>query len=289
MKATADEVQFFDYNTNRLAFRRYGNGPTALLAFHGFGQDGRVFAALTASPDSPFTVYALDLFFHGDSRYAGNQLLTKTDWQRLIEAFLQAQEIDRFSLLGFSLGGRFALVTAEGCADRLDQLLLIAPDGITQSIWYNVGTGSATGRWVFRYVLRHLSIVSYGAHALTRLGLLNRMVMRFAEISLGTPEQRRLAYDTWTQFRLIQPDLTLVASVLNTRPITTCFFTGAFDRLVPGQFILSLTRRLRRYELTVLPTGHTHLIELVAARLTQRPLQHLPQTGDGQDNEANDG
>jgi pimeloyl-ACP methyl ester carboxylesterase len=287
MSATAD-VQFFEFDGNRLAFRKLGDGLAPLLAFHGFAQDSQVFTPLADSLGGVFTIYAVDLFFHGHSHYGHSQLLTKIDWQRLIAAFLEEQGVGRFSLMGFSLGGRFALSTMEAFADRLDQLFLIAPDGITPSQWYKAGTRSGLGRWLFRYVLRHLSILTHAGHLLTQLGLLNRTAMRFAEISLGTPEQRALVYDTWTRFRLIQPNLDAVGTLLNAGPVQTRFFTGAFDRLVPGDFILPLTKRLRNYELTILQTGHTHLIGLVAGQLAQRSLQDLPEPDNGHDNEADD-
>ena len=182
-------------------------------------------------------------------------------------AFLDAQRIQRFSLIGFSLGGRFVLVTTESFADRLDQLILIAPDGITHSGWYRLATTTSAGRWLFRYGLRYLSALSQLGHALVRVGLLNRTAMRFAELSLSTSAQRTLVYNAWTQLRLIYPDLNVVSTSLTKHLVRVRFFTGAFDRIVPGTYILPLTDRLPRYELTVLKTGHNHLIELTADEL----------------------
>ncbi len=263
---TATPVQFFAVEQSRLAYRVFGNGPAVLLAFHGFGQNGAVFTPFATEGNEPFTVFAFDHFLHG-SQFSGNALLTKTDWQGFISAFLQAQGIDRFSVVGFSLGGRFALTLVEAFADRLDQLWLIAPDGITRSFWYELATSTAAGRALFRFALRHLSWLNGFGHALVRLGLLNRTAMRFAEISLGTPQQRTLVYQTWTQFRRIRPDLALISNLLNDRPVRVRFFTGEFDRIVPGYYILPLTKQLRHYELNVLKTGHNRLIELVAERL----------------------
>ncbi len=263
---TASSVQFFDCHRGRVAFRVFGNGPAILLAFHGFGQDGRAYKPFQNQSDNSFTIYAIDLFLHGKAQLTDGPLLTKADWQQLIRDFLLAQGIDRFSLMGFSLGGRFALTTLEAFADRIDQLWLIAPDGITRSFWYRLATQSSTGRWLFRYTLRHLSVLNRVGHALVRAGLLNRTAMRFAELSLATPQQRQLVYDAWTQFRHIRPNIDAVATVLNSFPVHVRFFTGAFDRIVPGHYILLLTDRLQQYDLTVLKTGHTHLIERVAAQ-----------------------
>ena len=215
-------------------------------------------------PGSEFTVYAIDLFLHGESRFLGDKLLTKADWQQLIGDFLQTKGVGRFSLRGLALAGRFALAVLETFVDRVDQIWLIAPDGITRSFWYRVATRNQVGRWLFRYTLRHLSVLNQVGHALVRAGLLNRTAMRFAELSLATPQQRQLVYDAWTRFRHIRPDVNAIAELLNTHFIRVRFFTGAFDRIVQGHYILPLTDQLKQYELTVFKTGHTHLIEQAA-------------------------
>ena len=266
MTKTANSHEF-TFADGHITYQKFGTGPATVLAFHGFGQSSTNFEPFGTIAGEKYTLFAIDLLLHGNSRYSGNQLLTGTDWQRIITDFLVSQNIGRFSLMGFSLGGRFALATVEAFADRLDQLILIAPDGITRSFWYQLATGSVLGRNLFQYVLRHLPFLTAFGHALTRLGLLHRTAMRFVEVSLSTPEQRELVYQSWTQFRLIRPDLDKIANVLIAKEIQVRFFTGAFDRIVPGSYILPLTKRLRQYELTILKTGHNHLIELAAKAL----------------------
>lgn len=266
MTKTANSHEF-TFANGHITYQKFGTGSAVVLAFHGFGQSSMAFEPLGAIAGEQFTLFAIDLFLHGNSRYLGNQLLTGTDWQRMTAAFLESQQVDRFSLMGFSLGGRFALATVEAFADRLDQLVLIAPDGVTRSFWYRLATGSVMGRKLFRYGLHHLSVLNAFGHALTHLGLLHRTAMRFVDVSLSTPQQRELVYQSWTQFRLIQPDLQSIANTLINKAIRVRFFTGAFDRIVPGQYILPLTKRLQHYELTVLKTGHNHLIELVVREL----------------------
>ena len=260
-------VRKFLFEGNQIAYQKIGDGATVLLAFHGFGQSNQAFSSLETPLGGQFTIFAIDLFFHGNSKYAGSQLLTKADWHRLVAAFLQAHHITRFSLMGFSLGGRFALATVEAFADRVDQLFLIAPDGITHNIWYRLATSSAPGRRLYRYVLRHLTLLSKMGHTLVWFGLLNRSLMRFAERSLSRPKQRHQAYQSWTQFRKIKPDLNAIAKALNNSPVQIQFFIGAFDRIVPGTYILPLTKKLRHYQVNSLPTRHNHLIDLTGAIL----------------------
>lgn len=260
--------KLFEFENSQLRFRRLGHGKSMLLAFHGFGQTGQVFTDLEKTLGERYTILAVDLFFHGESRYDASQLLTKSYWQKMLNAFLTSEHVDRFSLLGFSMGGRFALATAECFSNRVDELFLIAPDGITRTIWYELATTTSAGRGLFRYVLAHLSVLNVIGHLLTRLGLLNRTVMRFAELSLSTSEQRDLVYNSWVEFRFIRPDLKRISQLLNQHPVAVHFFIGAFDRIIPGRYILPLTRGLSQYQLTVLRTGHNRLIELTGAKLS---------------------
>ncbi len=260
-------VQKFLFDGTVLAYRKLGTGPATLIAFHGFGQSSGVFIPMEHSLSSQFTIFAVDLFFHGHSEYNKNGPLTKPDWHRLMDAFLRTQGISRFSLMGFSLGGRFALTTVEAFSERIDQLFLMAPDGITQNVWYRLATTTTFGRKLFRYVLQHLPLLLHTGHTLVKLGLLERGLMRFAELSLGTPSQRTLAYQSWTQFRKIQPNLVTIANLVNSIPLRVHFFTGAFDQIVPGRYILPLTGKLHQYEWTNLEARHNQLIDLAGSIL----------------------
>lgn len=257
-------VQLADY---RLAYRSFGSGPAVWLAFHGFGQDGSVFSLLQHTVGQQYTIYAIDLFFHGESQFSPGQVLTRTVWQSLIDAFLLKHGIDRFSLIGFSLGGRFALLTAGQYSHRLEQLILIASDGITKTGWYWLATSSQPGRWLFSVALRHMSALSRAGQVLIRLRLVHRTVLRFAEGSLITPKQRQQVYLSWITFRRLTVDLPTLAQLLSQRNVRVRFFTGYFDRIVPTDYMRPLTKRLHGYELTVLRVGHNRLIEQVAKLL----------------------
>jgi pimeloyl-ACP methyl ester carboxylesterase len=277
----ADAVHYFEFERYRIAYRLIGNGPVPMLAFHGFGQTGRVYWSLAAANHHQFSIYALDLPFHGNSLPSANQLLTKTDWQRLVNGFLQAHHIERFSLVGFSLGGRFALVTAELFSDRITGLYLIAPDGITRNFWYDLATRSAGGRTLFRYALTHLPVLTSLCHCLTRIGLLNQTMMRFVEHSISTPAQQQLVYQVWTQTRLIWPTIDALVHSLKQHNVPVWLFLGAFDRIIPGHYVRPLFQHLQTYQLTIFKTGHNRLIDLTANELAKRPSHYLPKSGDG--------
>ena len=253
-----------------LHLTRFGNGPRALLAFHGIGQDSSCFASFTdSSVSDDYTIYAVDLPFHGQTvwPFEASRPITKTDWKTLISNILQEYNVERFTVAGFSMGGKFALVTAELFPDRVDELWLLAPDGITVSPWYWLATHTAAGRWLYRLFVVRIRLLTRIGKPLVRLGLIDRSLLRFAESTLATREQRLRVYRSWVMFRHINPALTALTDSLNRHNIKTRVFLGAFDRVLPARYVLPLTDRLHRYELTVLKTGHNRLVDLVGGVL----------------------
>ena len=253
-----------------LHLTRFGNGPRALLAFHGIGQDGSCFASFAeSSVNTDYTIYAVDLPFHGQTSWPFDAMnpISKTDWNVLITRILLENNIERFTVAGFSMGGKFALVTAELFPDRVDELWLLAPDGITVSPWYWLATHTAAGRWLYRLFVVRIRLLTRIGKPLVRLGLIDRSLLRFAESTLATREQRLRVYRSWVTFRHINPALTALADSLNRYNIKTRIFLGAFDRVLPAHYVLPLTDRLHRYELTVLKTGHNRLVDLVGGVL----------------------
>lgn len=244
---------------------KLSDGPVPLLAFHGIGQNHRVFEPLARALEGRYSVYAFDLFFHGTPPVStSDDVLTKQRYREIILVFLQQHQIERFSVIGFSMGGRFALATAEAFSQRIQELILLAPDGITISPWYRLATSTGWGRRLFRYVLKHMPVLHRLGQFFSSTGLINRSVLRFAESTLATPEQRESVYNAWVYFRKLYFDHRKLSKLLNNQPIRTRFFVGYFDQVLPVSFIAPLTRRLQSYELTVLKTGHNRLIEKVA-------------------------
>ena len=55
-----------------------------------------------------FTIYAFDVLHHGNSEHDGEPV-TENDLKELVKVFTKQHSITKFSLLGFSLGGRIVL------------------------------------------------------------------------------------------------------------------------------------------------------------------------------------
>ena len=99
-----------------------GSGEPLVL-LHGNGEDGTYFAHQIAHFSQRFRVLALDTRGHGKSP-RGEAPFTIRQFARDLLAFLDARDIERAHLLGFSDGGNIALVFALAHPERVGKLVL---------------------------------------------------------------------------------------------------------------------------------------------------------------------
>lgn len=249
------------------SFLKYGTGPVVWLAFHGIGQDAACFAPFGERLTDSRTIYSIELPFHGQNQNTDwPPAITNSDWEMLVARFLLANGIARFSVAGFSMGGRFALVTAQAFAARIDEVLLLAPDGITNDPWFALATGTQAGRWLLRLFLKNTRLFLALGRGLVQLGLLNASLLRFVQATMQTPAQRTQIYHSWTAFRSVGVPIGTFARTMRQHDVRVRLFLGQFDAVLPRSYTKPLEKALPNCEVTVLPTGHTSLVRRVAAQ-----------------------
>ncbi len=250
-----------------LSFVKYGNGPIIWLAFHGIGQAAQAMAPFGEKLARTHTIYSIDLPFHGQDRQTGGPTsdITKTYWQSLVAHFLAQHYIDRFSVVGFSMGGRFALVTAELFTDCLDGLILLAPDGVTEDPWFRLATGTRLGRWALRFFLKNTRFFTSLGLVLVRVGLLKPALLRFVAATMQTHEQREQIGRSWVRFRQLTIDIPALAMQLRAANVPAWLYLGQFDAVLPLAHTRLLLRAYPETHEMILPCGHTSLVKRVAA------------------------
>ena len=136
-----------------LAYRTFGNGPSPVLALHGFGRTGADFEVLAPALGKYHTIHAFDLHFHGMSPGYPERAevpFTPHELAVFFAAFLDHIGSEKASLLGYSLGGRIAMSLLETMPERIEQVFLAAPDGLKPRPWYRGLAATSFGRWAYR-------------------------------------------------------------------------------------------------------------------------------------------
>ena len=265
-------MPFISEGKTKLHYEKLGNGPKVLLAFHGFGQDLWYFEPVAEALKEQFTIYAFDLFFHGKSWLDKTHApLHKEFLTRLIQQFLKKEKISKFSVTGFSMGGKFALTVLESFPAQIHSFYLVAPDGIKTSFWYNVATYPGWLAGFFKRTVVKPQPFFRMVNTLNRYKLMHPGVLRFASFQMNSPAKRLKIYKSWTGFRLLVFDIPAMVKLLNAHKIPVIMFFGTFDKIITAQALAFFTDALEDAKVVTLKTGHTHLLEEVGKYLQRHP------------------
>lgn len=282
------ESGFFNSGGLHMQYGKWGNGPHVLIAFHGFGRSHLDFIRFTRPFLSHFTVYGVDIFFHGESnigqRSPDKTPLTKASFASFMEDFINQIGAQKVWLMGFSLGGRLALTAAELLPSRIGGLYLFAPDGLVVNRWYALLSHSEIGRKLFRFFMRHNTFFLHFLNALSATRILSRRTKVFVLTQVKTPEMQQRVYNVWSFLRKLEPDYKVLGGALEDFTISVDVFFGHYDNIIPPKNAHKLKKYYPPTRLHTLRAGHIMLTASNGEIIFRDRLMQLPELSwDGQD------
>ena len=97
---------------NNLNIQRYGSGEIKLVAIHGLGSASTAWDLVRPELSKRYELITLDLPGHGDAFLLANREMNPVRISEIIVHELRAIGIEKFHLVGNSLGGWIALEMA---------------------------------------------------------------------------------------------------------------------------------------------------------------------------------
>ncbi|KYG73190.1 alpha/beta fold hydrolase [Roseivirga echinicomitans] len=251
-----------------LNYTIWNGGENVMLCFHGFGLDHSSFKIVWESLKETHTIYSFDLPYHGTSEFPRNeQTLLRKDWLEFMEKFLADEHINRFEVMGYSMGGKYAMITAELFPDKIKHLHLIAPDGITTHFSYRFSTYPFLFRKLFKTQIESPWFFKALVKTLRTLKTMNNYSLRFAESQMDTEFKRSQVYHSWVNLRHFLPNLNSLAAQINEHHTPTTFYIGKHDKVIGTKTIEPLHKLLPNSELVMLESGHSNLLTSIAKHL----------------------
>ncbi|MCW5911735.1 MAG: alpha/beta hydrolase [Cyclobacteriaceae bacterium] len=245
-----------------LYYRKTGNGGPVVLWFHGFGQHHQAFDKILKPREENYTHYTFDLFFHGNSSRAGAEPIEKKDWQELFQLFLNETGIQHFNIVAFSIGCRFALATVHSFADRVQNLVMIAPDGIQSRFWYALATYLYLSRKLFWLIVTRPALWNRLLSVLEATHLIDRKLLRFAQRQMDSQSKRERVYNSWVQFRHLKSSAAQLTRLVNSNPLRIILIAGTRDKIVPAKLVKRLTKQIPQVRFYELNANHNELISM---------------------------
>ena len=239
-----------------------------MLAFHGYGENSNAFKKIGEVLAEQYTVYSFDLFFHGRSKWPfGSKALEKEFWAKIVENFLSHENIDSFSMAGYSMGSKFLLTILEACADKTEEIFFIAPDGIATNTWYKMATYPLFLRGVFKLTVRFPKPLFAFMQLMFVLKIMDKGVIRFARSEMDSLVKRKRVYNSWVVFRHLSFDMAVIAALINKHQIPIKMILGKYDKLMTPEGMQVLLNKITDHELIILETGHNRLPDVYAKYL----------------------
>jgi pimeloyl-ACP methyl ester carboxylesterase len=110
----------------KLHYQEWGNAAApAVLMLHGFGVSGRMFDEFAERMQDQYRLLALDQRGHGDSDWSQEGDYTREAFIADIEGFVAALGLERFVLIGHSMGGLNAVSYTVKNPERVRALVLV--------------------------------------------------------------------------------------------------------------------------------------------------------------------
>lgn len=254
-------INTLEYKGALIKYAVAGSGKSKLLYFHGFGQNKNAFPMMAADFENVFTLYAFDLFFHGESQWPNSdKALQPEEWRSIMQLFFEKEGVDRFSLAAFSIGARCALDIALQFPEKTTALTLLAPDGLQVNFWYALATKTRLGRFLFRKImLEKPAALLFLIEMLAKTKLIGPKTAQFALHELKNRQQREKVYNTWLVYRQLLHPAASIISCLQKHHIPLTLVSGKNDKIIRTGAIERFAKKTGRAKHIVLNCSHNQV------------------------------
>ena len=240
-----------------------GHGPPVVL-IHGLGSSLAVWQRTILPLAERHTVYALDMPGHGDSEKPDIQYTLDAGIDYL-DAFLDAMDLPRATLVGNSMGGLLALGFALERSERVSRLALVDAAGLGRELAFLLRLVSLP---VVGELMRRSSVFGYARALMRQASTAGRVTwpvlvdaLRGARIAPEASRAELNALRNGANFRGVRPDYILLDR-LPELAMPLLIVWGAQDKVLPVTHAYAAARKHASARMVVLDRcGHWPQLE----------------------------
>lgn len=235
MKATEHTSHYIAVGSEQLHYLRSGSGHELLLAFHGYSNNATLLDPVCRQLGRHYTTLSFDLPHHGNSRWQRHAVFTKENLVQLIEALKVQYNVEKVSLLGYSMGGRVCLSVIECCPQNVYKTTLVASDGLKRDPSYHFFTRTAVGKILFRHMLNNAGFYMKMADLGKAMGIVAKSRHTFLKHSLPDKAARDFLLRVWPTMADLSPQPDELKKIINKYQLPVSIFMGNHDKIIPAE------------------------------------------------------
>ena len=251
------------YKSSLIGYHYYGSGAEVLFCFHGYGLDGSCFDVLEDVLGKRYTLFCIDLPFHGATDWKEGLSFTIEDLFGIISQ-LNFNPTKSFSILGYSLGGRIALQVLEDYPRFIQRVALVAPDGLRFNGWRYFSTQTKLGKRLFKFTMDYPQWFFGLVKVFYKLRLLTRPMAKFVHHHIDNGVERHILYERWTVLHDFSPDIAKIKQIIREYNIPVNLLFGEYDRVIKVSQGLSFGKDEPLITVMEVKSGHQLLKEHLA-------------------------
>ena len=273
---------YYPLNNSTIHYSVGGSGSRLLICLHGYGESAASFDFLETALGMEYTLLAIDFPFHGETDWKDRLYFEPRDLVEMLLTIAPGLTGDQearqaapapWTLLGYSMGGRIALHLLQLIPEKIGQLVLLAPDGLTMNPWYWLATQTSAGNRLFNFTMAHPQWFFTLLRAANALKWVNPGIYKFTIRYIDDDKVRHELYTRWTTMRGFRPGLARLRDLIRTHNIPIYLFYGRYDRIIRAKRGERFRNGIEtQCHLRLLPMGHQLLqpgnLDMIVTALT---------------------
>jgi pimeloyl-ACP methyl ester carboxylesterase len=244
-----------NYRQSTVSYLRFGSGSRLLICFHGFGDRAVIFYNLEKKMGKDFTLIAIDLPFHGQTEWR-EKTIQIIDFELIIKEILKTENVERFSLAGFSFGARIVAKLLFSQGNLIDSILLFSPDGFGTKGLKTATLFPIFFRRFMRFLLQKPDKIVRLINFLHQKQLVNKSVQWFFSQNINNTQRRERLFAYWLALNDFEVKLPVFKKKLQETGITTHIFLGKHDDITPLSIGTFLTDGAPNVQLHIVDSDH---------------------------------
>lgn len=221
-----------------------------------------MFSMLEEPLGHEFTFIALDLPFHGMTRW-GREQIGVVELDGVLQAILQKENREsKYFLVGFSMGARICICLFNHNPGPVQKMILLAPDGLYSPFGYKFFVRTQLGHrlmaWLLKKPRKSMAMLDWLYHH----KLMNKAIYSYACSFVHSKRQSTLLYARWVSMSKLHPNLKRFQRQLTIRKVPVLMVFGKRDQITP----LQNAETIRKYQ-----NQYLHVYKWDAGHLLLKP------------------
>lgn len=258
-----------------LHYYKFGAGPQPMLCFHGYGMHGKQFKIFEPEPlASKYTFYGFDLFFHKQTKLKDQSLATikrgisKKELANLVLDFCRHEQIERFSVIGYSMGTHYATVVVEELAAMIDEYIVVAPASINAGVLVHFFSKNKIGNKILEKLILSEKALTRTLKFGKTFRLLDDVGYNILCKEFGTEELRFNFYASFVYLRFFETNEQQLIKALNENNIKSIFIFGKRDAMYPPKIGDAFIAKVKQAEVIILDENHEMINQNFVSQLS---------------------